>query len=172
MNSGAIRSWAASDLLRFGLVGGRLPGPGGDSPQAANRGRGRRKRQAAGDRGERSGVAATEFALTFPIAMGLFVSLATLIQAFVIRNAAENAAYFGARKGITPGATTAEISQVVDRELKLAFIANYEHEINRSGGDVTVRVVVPFQGNLWTTAGLSPKSLVIEQRCTLKKQEK
>lgn len=172
MNSGARRRWAASDLLRFGLVGGRLPGPGGDSPQAADRGRGRGKRQAAGGRGERSGAAAVEFALTFPIAMGLFVSLATLIQAFVIRNAAENAAYLGARRGIIPGATTAEISQIVDRELKIAFIISYEHEIDRSGEDVTVRVVVPFQGNLWTTAGLSPKAFAIEQFCTLKKQEK
>jgi hypothetical protein len=120
---------------------------------------------------KRRGTTAIEFSLVLPIALLFFFSLVTFVQAFVIRNAAENAAYFSARKGIIPGTTEAEIRNLITEEMRLGFISNFEANINRSGDTVQVTVTVPFKGNAWATGGYVPDILHITQSCILKKQE-
>ncbi|HBJ34388.1 MAG TPA: hypothetical protein DDZ51_06410 [Planctomycetaceae bacterium] len=119
----------------------------------------------------RRGTTAVEFALVFPVALLFFVSLITLVQGFIIRNAAENAAYFGARRGIIPGATDQSIRNVISEEVRLGLTSNFTANINRLGDFVTVTVTVPMQGNAWATGGFAPEILTITQTCTLRKQE-
>lgn len=119
----------------------------------------------------RRGTTTVEFSLVLPIALLFFFSLVTFVQAFIIRNAAENAAYFAARKGIIPGATETEMRNLIAEEMRLGFISNFQANINRSGDNVQVTVTVPFRGNAWATGGYVPDVLEITQSCILKKQE-
>lgn len=120
----------------------------------------------------RCGVTTVEFSLVFPIALLFFLSLIALVQMFIIRNAVENAAYFGARKGIIAGTTEEEIRAVIAEEVRLGLVSNFSATINRLGDNVTVTVTVPMRGNSWVTAGFAPQVVAISQSCTLQKQEK
>jgi hypothetical protein len=119
----------------------------------------------------RRGTTAVEFSLVLPIALLFFFSLVTFVQVFIIRNAAENAAYFAARKGIIPGATETEMRNLITQEMQLGFISNFQANINRSGDTVQVAVTVPLRGNAWATGGYVPDVLSITQSCILQKQE-
>lgn len=131
----------------------------------SNRNHARRKAR------NRRGTTAIEFSLVLPIALLFFFSLVTFVQAFIIRNAAENAAYFAARKGIIPGTTETEMRSLIAEEMRLGFISNFQANINRAGETVQVTVTVPFKGNAWATGGYVPDVLEITQSCILKKQE-
>jgi Flp pilus assembly protein TadG len=120
---------------------------------------------------QRRGTTAVEFALVFPVAMLFFVSLITLVQSFIIRNAAENAAYFGARRGIIPGATDQSIRNVIQEEVQLGLTSEFTANINRLGESVTVTVTIPLKGNAWVTGGFAPEIFSITQSCTLRKQD-
>ncbi len=120
----------------------------------------------------RAGVTTVEFSLVFPVTLIFFLSLVSLVQLFIIRNAAENAAYFGARRGIIAGSTEDEIRAVVAEEVRLGLVSNFNATINRLGDSVTVTVTVPMRGNSWVTAGFAPQAIAVTQSCTLQKQEK
>ena len=120
----------------------------------------------------RTGVAAVEFALIFPVALLFFITLITFVHAFIIRNAAENAAYFAARKGIIPGSSDEDIAQVIDEEMQFGLVNSYNFEVERSTDVVLVTVSVPMRGNSWASGGFAPSNLVITQQCSLQKQER
>ncbi len=122
-------------------------------------------------RRNRRGASVVEFSLVFPIALIFFLSQIALVQMFVITNAAENAAYFGARKGIIAGSTEEEVREVIAEEVRLGLVGDFEATIDRLGESVTVTVTVPMRGNSWVTAGFAPQVLQITKTCTLQKQE-
>lgn len=120
----------------------------------------------------RQGATTIEFAIVFPIVLTFFLSLVTFVQLFIIRNAAENAAYFGAREGILAGSTVGDIESTIKEEIKLGLISTYQSDITRTGDSVTVTVNVPLMGNAWATGSWAPSGISIQQSCTLQKQEK
>ncbi len=118
----------------------------------------------------RRGVAAVEFALCFPVALILFLSQVFFVQFFITSNSAENAAYLGARRGIIPGSTDAEIENLVRQELARCLVTDCEVTVLRVGDRSTVRVNVSLAQNAWVTAGFTPIPGVISRTCTLRTQ--
>jgi hypothetical protein len=118
----------------------------------------------------RRGSASAELVLILPIVFLFFISLITLVQAFIIRNAAENAAYAGARRAIIPGVSEASIRRVIAEEMRLGLVSIYQSNIDGFDDSVRVTVTVPFNGNAWATGGYMPRILSIQQSCTLQEQ--
>lgn len=118
----------------------------------------------------RKGTAVVEFALTFPVALVLFFSQVYFVQFFITSNSTETAAYLGARRGILPGTTNAEIETLVRRELALSLVNDCNVTILRDGVTSTVRIDVSLADNAWITTGFNPIPAVITRSCTLKAQ--
>jgi Flp pilus assembly protein TadG len=122
----------------------------------------------------RRGVALVEFALTVPILfLILFVSV-EFMRVNTIVNSIENAAYEGARRGIVPGATAAEI--IADAKaltdavgIRGAVIDVQPPTIAEDTPEITVTVNVPADSN----AFVAPRFFAgdtISKTCTLSRE--
>lgn len=118
----------------------------------------------------RRGVAAVEFALVFPLIALFTLSLFFCVRTFVTRNAAENAAYCGARTGIIADSTIQEIEQAIREEMQLGFVSKYRYEIERNSASVKVRVIVPMDGSEWFTRKFAPNGITVVSECELRSQ--
>lgn len=118
---------------------------------------------------QRDGVASVELALTMPIVLMLFASFVFLIQAFMVSNTAEAAAYFGARKAIVNGVTEEEVKEVVAAKMASGMVAIFTTDVEWAEGQAKVTVSVPMDGNAWII-GWCPTDLVIERTCDLAEQ--
>jgi Flp pilus assembly protein TadG len=100
----------------------------------------------------RRGALTVEFALTVPILFALVLGALEFSHINMVRNTIENAAYEGARQGIVPGSSAADVTAEAEKILKVvgvrgesirvtpAFIAN---DTDR----VTVTINVPLDMN-------------------------
>jgi Flp pilus assembly protein TadG len=122
----------------------------------------------------RRGAALVEFALTVPILfLILFVSV-EFMRVNTIVNSIENAAYEGARRGIVPGATAAEI--IADAKaltdavgIRGAVIDVQPPTIAEDTPEITVTVNVPADSN----AFVAPRFFAgdtISKTCTLSRE--
>lgn len=118
----------------------------------------------------RRGIAAVEFALVFPLIALFTLSLFFCVRTFVTRNAAENAAYCGARTGIIADSTVQEIEQAIREEMQLGFVSKYRYEIERNSARVKVRVIVPMDGSEWFTRKFAPNGITVVSECELRNQ--
>lgn len=105
-------------------------------------------------RNKRRGASAVEFALTAPVLFTLFFAAYEFSRANMIRHTVDIAAYEGARQGIIPGATAAEVAGRVNAVLApvgmSGVIVNVTPDpITRASRQVTVNVEVPMTGNGW-----------------------
>lgn len=120
--------------------------------------------------GKRSGTAAVEFALTFPLVLMFFLSNIFFIQLFVLRNTASNAAYAAARQGIIYGSTEAEVREKAERVLSTIRAQEVDFNYEDLGTQVRVTLKVPVSKNTWVSSVLVPKAIEIEESVTLAKQ--
>ena len=116
------------------------------------------------------GTATVDFALTFPLVLGIFMAMIFFVQVFLYKNTASNASYEAARKGITLGATDADIEAAANRILSSVIIHRKNIAITRTNDDVTVSIDIPMSGNSWATGTLFPTDVTISSTCTLNRQ--
>ena len=84
---------------------------------------------------DRRGAATVEFALTSFIVFFLFMAMIEFARFHIVRHSMDQAVYMGARVGIVPGATSAEVDQTVRDRLTLAGRKRVGHLIcKRLGG--------------------------------------
>ncbi len=105
---------------------------------------------------DRRGAATVEFALTSFIVFFLFMTMIEFARFHIVRHSMDQAVYMGARVGIVPGATSAEVDQTVRDRLNLAGISNASVSItpaviNEATTSVTVNATAPFGQNSWAT---------------------
>ena len=103
-------------------------------------------------RNHRTGVAAVEFALTVPILFAFLFAALEFTRGFMMLHTADNAAYEGARRGIVPGATSAQVQAEVQRVMGAVGARNVNIEVNpttitNETDVVTVNVSVPMNSN-------------------------
>ena len=98
---------------------------------------------------DRKGALTVEFALVLPLLLLCLFAFYEISRASMIQHATEAAAYEGARAGIVPGATEAQIRNQVAFVLNSVGVDNFTVDIeqNRPSGNsqsVKVSVEVPF----------------------------
>ena len=103
----------------------------------------------------RRGVVAVEFAFCASIVFFFFLVMIEFARFHVVRHSLDQAVYAGARVGIVPGATAAEVNQSVTDRLAAAGVLGATVTvtppvINPSTRAVTVRVSAPYEENSWT----------------------
>ncbi len=97
----------------------------------------------------RDGAVTVEFAFALPILLLITFGGMEFSRVNMIRNTAINAAYEGARKGIVPGATSAECEMAANQLLELVQISGGTAVASPSAilpdtESVTVTVTVPI----------------------------
>lgn len=114
--------------------------------------RGMFNRHFAGRRGRAKGRArlaasVVEFAVVANIMMLMILTCMEFARMNMVRNLAQDAAYFGARHAIVPGATAAEAIDEAERVMSSMMGNGYTVTVNDLGGesaDVIVTVAVDF----------------------------
>jgi Flp pilus assembly protein TadG len=104
--------------------------------------RGRRKQV-----GSRLGASAIEFAIIANILMIMILTCMEFARMNMVRNLAQDAAYFAARHAIVPGATAAEAVAEGERIMDSLTTSGYTvsvSEVDSDSEDVTVTVEVDF----------------------------
>lgn len=97
-----------------------------------------------------------ELAVVLPIMLLFFFAQFELVRLNNIRNCIYLAAYEGARKGVVPGATAAEVQQAANDILASASTINATVTVTPAvitdgTGEVTVTISVPLDDNAWIT---------------------
>jgi Flp pilus assembly protein TadG len=128
------------------------------------------KQLALRSRRSRKGTATVDFALTFPLVLGIFMAMIFFVQVFLYKNTASNAAYEAARKGIVLGATDAEIESAAENVMSTLAINQKEIRIDKTTETITVTISIPMQGNSWATGTLFPTDVSVGASCTLRYQ--
>ena len=94
-----------------------------------------------------------EFALVAPVFFLLIVTCIEFCRLNMIRNLAQDAAYYAARRCMVPGATKSEIESMVNRTLSslgtrgATISVNNGSSLNDSSPTVTVEVRIPIGSN-------------------------
>ncbi|PAY18272.1 hypothetical protein CKO51_17170 [Rhodopirellula sp. SM50] len=105
----------------------------------------RSKRRRTGNR--RRGAAAVEFAICANIFFVLIFTCMEFARMNMIRNLAQDAAYFAARRAMVPGATAEEAEAAADEVMGMMTNAGYEvnvEPLDADAPDVVVTVTVNF----------------------------
>jgi Flp pilus assembly protein TadG len=111
----------------------------------------RRKRSTAR---RRSGAVVVEFAVCVPILFLFFFAALEFSRVNMIRQTIENATYEGSRRGIVPGATSADCRNSAELVLNTvstndATITVTPSVITPETPQVTVEITVPIESNSW-----------------------
>lgn len=122
----------------------------------------------------RSGAAAVEFAMTAPLVFMLLLGALELGHANMVFHAAEAAAFEGARAGIVPGATSAEVTSATQNVLDISRIRDASISISPSNLDskeetIRVQVNVPYPKNTLMPPFFT-KGLTIRRECRLSRE--
>ncbi len=109
------------------------------------------------ERRSRKGAAAVELALTVGLAFFFFFAALEFSRVSMMRHAVDNALYEGARAGIVPGSTAAEVDQATRKMLasigvRDASITVTPTPIQVDSPEVTVRVQMALDRNLYAPA--------------------
>lgn len=105
----------------------------------------------------RQGAVAVEFAIVVPLLFLFFFAGFEFMRVAMVRHTVDNAVYEGARVGIIPGGTNAEIRAEASRILGTIGINDFNLEvvpanITDATQDITVRVTVPLDRNTYVPA--------------------
>ena len=103
---------------------------------------------------KRTGTTVVEFAVTLPLVLLLFFGSIEFSRVNMLRHSAAQAAYEGARRGIVPGATAADVRAAASAIMDAAFAANYTVDvvpatITPTTTYVTVNISLPLATNSW-----------------------
>lgn len=105
----------------------------------------------------RKGATAVEFAIVAPIIFMFFFAIVEFGRFQVLRMTANEVAYESCRAGIAVGASISDVEELSQRLLSTNGIANSvvtitPSVIDDSTQEVSVRVLVPLDNNLWIGA--------------------
>ncbi len=119
----------------------------------------------------RRGAVTVEFAIVSVVFFTLVFGMVEFSRLSIIRHAADNAAYEGARVGIVPGATVAEVEAAAQQMLDVVSVGTSTivvtpNPLTTAADDVTVSVSVPVAENSWMVPKLS-NGLTIQSSTTL-----
>ena len=108
-------------------------------------------------RRSRQGAVAVEFAITAGLAFLFFFGAFEFSRVAMIRGTIDNAIYEGARVGITPGATAADVEKKVRDILgfslvRVASVTVQPNPILFDSKTITVRVDLPLDRNTFSPA--------------------
>lgn len=117
---------------------------------------------------DREGVAAVEFAITFPIILIIFLGTIELANLNYLRNLTNDAAFQVARKMIVPGAEQQDAIAESEQLLGQLRISGAEFHIQEGADKVYVQVSVPIARNSWGIGRLV-NNIMLRQDCTLRK---
>ena len=126
------------------------------------------RRRRRGD--TRLGVSAVEFAIVANILFIMILTCMEFARMNMVRNLAQDAAYFGARHAIVPGATAEEAIEQAEVVLSSMLTNGYEvtvNELNADASEINVNVAV----DLTEVALFAPyflKDTVIETEATMR----
>jgi Flp pilus assembly protein TadG len=100
------------------------------------------------------GTTVVEFAVTLPLVLLLFFGSIEFARVNMLRHSAAQAAYEGARRGIVPGASAADVRGAAQGILNSAFASTYTVDVVPSAivastPEVTVNISVPLAANSW-----------------------
>jgi Flp pilus assembly protein TadG len=106
---------------------------------------------------QRRGLVATEFAITLPIVLMFFFAAFEICRFSMLTHTVENAAYEGARAGVVPGATAADVEQEARNVLQTLGINDALVQVEPTAIDsdttqVQVAITVPFGTNSFVPA--------------------
>lgn len=121
----------------------------------------RAQRKARSKNTRRRGAAAVEMAVTLPVLILFFFAQFELVRLNNIRNTVYMAAYEGAREGLIPGATVADIEAKVDNMVGTVGAINHTTTVSPTTIEadterVSVTVTVPLDDNAWTVPLYAP----------------
>lgn len=119
----------------------------------------------------RRGAVTVEFALVSVVFFTLVFGMVEFSRLSIIRHAADNAAYEGARTGIVPGATVADVEAAAQQMLDVVSVGTSTivvtpNPLTNAADDVTVTVNVPVADNSWMVPKFS-NGLTIQSSATL-----
>ncbi|MDZ4851219.1 MAG: TadE/TadG family type IV pilus assembly protein [Pirellulaceae bacterium] len=118
----------------------------------------------------RAGTTAVEFAFMVPIIFTMFMGAIEITRLNFIRNTASNACYEGARRAVSPGATTSEAETEARRLLNLVNAGNGATvNVTSAPDSITVAVTVPVNQNSWGISRFS-SGLNVTQSCKLSRE--
>ncbi|MCC9657468.1 TadE/TadG family type IV pilus assembly protein [Rhodopirellula halodulae] len=122
----------------------------------------------------RRGVVAVEFAIVVPLLFLFFYAGFEFMRVSMIRHTIDNAVYEGARVGIIPGGTNAEIQAEADRIMGTVGVNDYALEVRPANitddtEEVTVRVSVPLDRNTYLPANYF-LGRTIERELTMRRE--
>ena len=105
----------------------------------------------------RKGAVAVEFAIVVPLLFLFFFAGFEFMRVAMVRHTVNNAVYEGARVGIIPGGTNAEIRAEATRILGTTGIDEFTLDVEPANitdatEDITVRVTVPLDRNTYVPA--------------------
>ncbi|MEP3830544.1 TadE family protein [Rhodopirellula bahusiensis] len=105
----------------------------------------------------RQGAVAVEFAIVVPLLFLFFFAGFEFMRVAMVRHTVDNAVYEGARVGIIPGGTNAEIRAEATRILGTIGIDEFTLDVEPANitdatEDITVRVTVPLDRNTYVPA--------------------
>jgi len=115
-----------------------------------------------------------EFALVAPLAFFITFSAVEFARLNMLVNSMENAAYEAARRGIIPGATTANCRAEATAMLQAVGAVNATvtvtpATITTTTPSVTVAISVPLNDNAWVLPRFT-KNAVLVRSCTLNRE--
>jgi Flp pilus assembly protein TadG len=127
-----------------------------------------------GSKARRRGATVVEFALTAPLLFMLLFGALELGHANMIFNVSEAAAYEGAREGIVPGASAAEVRAAAQRILDISNIRGAAIQVNPTNlavdtDTVRVDITVPYAQNTLMPPFFT-RGLTIQQSCELSRE--
>lgn len=126
-------------------------------------------------RNRRNGAAVVEFALTAPLLFMLLFGALELGHANMIFNVSEAAAYEGAREGIVPGASTAEVQAAVQNILQISNVRGAAIQVTPASlttdtDTIRVDINVPYAQNTLIPPFFT-QGMVIQRSCELSRED-
>ncbi|MFV0444771.1 MAG: TadE/TadG family type IV pilus assembly protein [Planctomycetaceae bacterium] len=122
----------------------------------------------------RSGAVIVEFALVAPLAFLIIFGSVEFARLNMLLNSMENAAYEGARRGIVPGATVANVEDAAEQILQAVGAVNATVSvtpavITNQTPDLTVTIHIPLSANAWIAPHFTG-GRVLSRACTLNRE--
>ncbi len=126
-------------------------------------------------RTDRRGATTVEFALTASIVFLLFFGLVEFARFHAVRHSLDQAAYEGARAGIVPGATAAQVRARAESVLRATGIRNetitvLPADFSSNAPEVTVTVESSYADNSWAASKFFT-GVVLSAQSTLDRED-
>lgn len=125
---------------------------------------------------QRQGAVTVEMAIAVPILFLMVFAALEFCGMNVMRHSVDNAAYEGARRGIVPGATVADVETQANLIMAAAGATNIVVDvvppvITNDIEELTVTITVPVADNGWITPIFFDRNDVLVGSCHMLREE-